>query len=293
MTVADSQGAARQAPLFAVSPEQVNFLIPAGTAPGAATVTIRGTTPTSSGRVEVRAIAPALFSANGSGRGLAAAAALRIAAGGTRSDGLVTQPDADRGMIAALLDLSPENGEVYLSLFGTGLRGATRWAATINGGMLPVVASAAHSEFAGLDQVNIGPLPAALRNRDEAEIFLTADTVAANRLLVSILTAPEPGAWGRRAELPEANSEMSVAELDGRIYVLGGYPSNRISVRTVQLYDPVANAWRLSTPLPVALNHTMAASANHRIYVIGGQPGAGGAGPFVDTVYEFDPATAA
>jgi N-acetylneuraminic acid mutarotase len=85
---------------------------------------------------------------------------------------------------------------------------------------------------------------------------------------------------------------MAVGELDGKIYVIGGYPANRISVATVQVYDPATDSWRLTTPLPMALNHIMAASANGRLYVIGGQPTAEGNGPFVNTVYEYDPAGA-
>jgi N-acetylneuraminic acid mutarotase len=100
------------------------------------------------------------------------------------------------------------------------------------------------------------------------------------------------GTWGLRADLLEPNSEMSVAELNGKIYVVGGYPSNRVSVRTVQVYDVATDTWRLTTPLPVALNHTVSASVGGKLYVIGGQASAGGAGPFVDTVYAFDPATA-
>lgn len=103
---------------------------------------------------------------------------------------------------------------------------------------------------------------------------------------------PQPGAWGTRAPLIEANSEMSVAELDGKIYVIAGYPSSRISVATVQVYDPVSNRWRLTTPLPAALNHTMPAAVDGKLYIIGGQPGNSSAGPFVDSVYEYDPAKA-
>ena len=33
--------------------------------------------------------------------------------------------------------------------------------------------------------------------------------------------------WSTRADLIEANSEMGVAELNGKIYVLGGYPASR------------------------------------------------------------------
>lgn len=100
------------------------------------------------------------------------------------------------------------------------------------------------------------------------------------------------GRWERRAELPEPNSEMSVAAIDGRIFVVAGYPSSRVSVSTVQVYDPLTDRWELTTPLPRALNHTVAASVDGLLYVIGGQPEAGGAGPFVNTVYAFDPRSA-
>jgi hypothetical protein len=42
--------------------------------------------------------------------------------------------------------------------------------------------------------------------------------------------------WGKRAELIEPNSEFAVAELDGKIYVLGGYPASRETQRIVQVY---------------------------------------------------------
>jgi N-acetylneuraminic acid mutarotase len=105
----------------------------------------------------------------------------------------------------------------------------------------------------------------------------------------STTALPAEGGWGRRASLLEPNSEMSVAEVRGELYVLGGYPSTRVSVRTVQIYNPAEDRWRLGPPLPVALNHSMAAGVGERLYVIGGQTSAGGAGPFVDTVYELDP----
>lgn len=98
--------------------------------------------------------------------------------------------------------------------------------------------------------------------------------------------------WGTRAPLIEANSEMAVAELDGKVYVLGGYPSTRVSVRTVQVYDPANDTWELTTPLPRPVNHPMAASVNGKLYFIGGQVSSSGSGPFLNEVHEFDPATA-
>jgi N-acetylneuraminic acid mutarotase len=95
--------------------------------------------------------------------------------------------------------------------------------------------------------------------------------------------------WSTRANLIEANSEMGVAELAGRIYVLGGYPASRITVNTVQVYDSASNTWQLTAPLPLGVNHPMPAVANGKIYVIGGQTDTGSA--YVNNVQEFNPAT--
>jgi N-acetylneuraminic acid mutarotase len=95
--------------------------------------------------------------------------------------------------------------------------------------------------------------------------------------------------WSTRAPLIEANSEMGVAELDGKIYVIGGYPASRITVNTVQVYDSASDTWQLTSPLLLGVNHSMPAVANGRIYVIGGQTDAGSA--YVNTVQEFNPAT--
>ncbi len=103
---------------------------------------------------------------------------------------------------------------------------------------------------------------------------------------------PPPGQWGERAELLEANSETAVTHLDGKIYVIGGYPSTRVTVDTVQVYDVASDAWSLTTPVPIPINHTMAAAVGGKIYVTGGQTDAGGSGSFTDRVFELDPVPA-
>jgi hypothetical protein len=95
--------------------------------------------------------------------------------------------------------------------------------------------------------------------------------------------------WGTRANLIDANSEMGVAELNGKIYVLGGYPASRVTVNTVQVYDTASNTWQLTAPLLLGVNHSMPAVANGKVYVIGGQTDTGSA--YVNNVQEFNPAT--
>ncbi len=101
--------------------------------------------------------------------------------------------------------------------------------------------------------------------------------------------AQEPGQWAQRAPLLAPNSEFAVAELDGRLYILGGYPADRETVKTVQIYDVATDRWELGPDLPERNNHGMAASVNGKLYLIGGQTEASGE-TYVDTVYELDPA---
>ncbi len=82
---------------------------------------------------------------------------------------------------------------------------------------------------------------------------------------------PAYDGWSLLAPLPVPNSEIGVAELDGKIYVIGGYPWDRKTVATVQVYDSATDKWQVAAPLPVPLNHVMAAGANGKVYVIGGQ----------------------
>jgi len=105
---------------------------------------------------------------------------------------------------------------------------------------------------------------------------------------------PQETIWAEGPPLPAPNSEIAIAELDGKVYVIGGYPSTRVYVNTVQVYDSETGAWSYAAPLPQALHHTMAAAANGRLYVIGGEISANGIaseGVYLDTLYEYDPGT--
>jgi N-acetylneuraminic acid mutarotase len=97
---------------------------------------------------------------------------------------------------------------------------------------------------------------------------------------------PAPGQWGKRAPLLEPNSEFTVTSTGGRIYVLGGYPRGRVSVRTVQIYDIASDSWTLGPALPEVNNHGMAASLDGVVYLFGGQVDPMTA--YVDTVYALD-----
>src|SRR5688572_31086606 len=54
---------------------------------------------------------------------------------------------------------------------------------------------------------------------------------------------PPPGEWGMRAPVPVPLSELALAESNGKLYLMGGYPQNRVTARTVQIYDIAADTW--------------------------------------------------
>ncbi|MEP7337538.1 MAG: SBBP repeat-containing protein, partial [Acidobacteriota bacterium] len=123
--VRDNNGVGRLAPLFFVAPTQVNYLIPPGTALGAATVTITsGDGATSVGTVNITSVSPGLFTANASGTGVAAATVLRIKADNSQSYEAVGQFNPSTGAFTAIpIDLGPADEQIFLLLFGTGFRG--------------------------------------------------------------------------------------------------------------------------------------------------------------------------
>jgi|GEM_PF-1966369 len=188
--VKDSVGVERLAPLFFVSSLQVNYLIPAGTVTGNATMTITsGSGAVSIGTAQIAAVAPGLFAANANGQGVAAAIALRVRGDASQSFESVAQFDASQGkMVSVPIDLGPNSDQVFLILFGTGLRFRSNLAAVsarVGGADAQVLFAGAQGGFAGLDQVNL-LIPRSLVGRGEVDVALTVDGKVANTVKVNI-----------------------------------------------------------------------------------------------------------
>ncbi len=188
--VRDSVGAERLAPLFFVAPQQINYLIPEGTGTGAATITVTsGDGSLSIGAVSIAAIAPGLFTANANGQGVAAAVALRVKAGGAQIYEPVSRFDQAQNRFVALpIDLGPPGDQVFLIMFGTGMRNVSSLAAaalTIGGTNAELLYVGAQGEFVGLDQVS-ARLPRSLIGRGEMDVALTVDGRTANTARVAI-----------------------------------------------------------------------------------------------------------
>ena len=185
VTVTDAAGGARLAPLFYVSPSQVNFEIPTGTAQGAATIAIAnpdGTQQTAA--IRIGSVSPGLFALNTSG--LVAAWVLPFVSGVQQALQPVYQVNASGAVVPLPISLGPATEQVYLEMYGTGIRAATNVTVTVGNESVPVLYSLGAPGYAGEDQVNIGPLPQSLAGLGSVDILLTADGQAANIVNVTI-----------------------------------------------------------------------------------------------------------
>ncbi len=186
--VTDSTGQARLAPLFFVSSGQVNFQIPPGTALGTASVEIIGDNGGfSASSVNIATASPGLFTAAANGKGVAAAQVLRIGADNVLRYQQVARLNASNQWEAIPIDLSNAAEQVFLVLYGTGIRGRsspTNIATTIGGVACETLYAGAQGSLVGLDQVNVR-LPRTLAGRGEVDVAFTADGKAANMVRVN------------------------------------------------------------------------------------------------------------
>jgi uncharacterized protein (TIGR03437 family) len=179
--VVDSAGVSRAAPLIYVSPTQVNFLVPDGTAPGTATVTVGG----ASGTVQVAPVAPGLFTLGATA--VAAATAERYSLEGA-DQGPVPVFDCTSGTCKAAPIALDGQSNVYLTLYGTGIRGEANLAnvsATIGGVSVPVAYAGAQGQYPGFDQVNV-QLPGQLHGAGTVNVVLTVDGQASNAVQIAV-----------------------------------------------------------------------------------------------------------
>ncbi len=181
VTVEDSAGVVRNAPLFFVSPTQVNFLLPDGTAPGAATIAIAGNTDSHRSELLIKPVAPGLFGAEG----LAAANVFTFRGGETLSTNTI-QAGAGGSLELVPIDLGPDDQQVFLILYGTGIRHhAGVVTAKIASATIEAAYAGPQGTFAGEDQINI-ELPKSLRGAGLVDVVLSVDGQTTNTVKIHI-----------------------------------------------------------------------------------------------------------
>ena len=185
VNVTDSSGVTRPARLLSVSPTQVIYEIPAGTALGAATLTIKaGDGVTTTGQLQVAAVSPGVYTLNANG--LVKAFALRVS-NGVQFVEDVYEIDGTGAVIAHPITIS--NGDpVYLIAYGTGFRAANADVAVSIGEIgAPVLYAGPQGVVAGTDQFNILiPPDLAAGGQRVVPLILTAAGQIANTVNLTV-----------------------------------------------------------------------------------------------------------
>ena len=181
--VKDAAGNTREAQLYFISANQINYVVPDQTSVGTATVTMTKNGQTvGSGTIQVAAIAPGIFAANGNGQGAASAEAVKYPAQTWQFTG--TCP-AVGSCVTVPFDVGTAATPVYLELYGTGIRGTKSSVTATIGGTAAAATWGVQSQYPGMDQVNL-LVPTSLAGRGEVDVVLTVDGVAANTVRVNI-----------------------------------------------------------------------------------------------------------
>jgi len=177
VTIVDSAGNELNAAIVGVQADGIDYLVPRGAAIGKAIAIVStqegiiGATP-----MEIEPVAPSLFTT--ADRFTPTALLQRVKADGSESYETLTGP----------IDLGAENEQVFLLLFGTGIRGATgirKATARVADRETEVVFAGPHDGFDGLDQVNLR-LPRNLAGAGKVDVAINVDGWNSNTVTVNI-----------------------------------------------------------------------------------------------------------
>jgi uncharacterized protein (TIGR03437 family) len=196
VTITDSANRQQNALLLFVSPNQMNIYLPPGLATGPAVLSFPttglplgvGTAALRNVAVTINRVAPALFSMSGTGSGVAAATGVRQVIS-TQAQGPVPVFQCDAPGSCTVVPIDPGvDAPVYLSFYGTGIRGASSLdnvSVKIGNVTLKPTYAGPQSQTPGLDQINV-PLGLSLRGAGLVDVTVTIDGVTSNAVQVNI-----------------------------------------------------------------------------------------------------------
>ncbi|MCP4631844.1 MAG: hypothetical protein GY855_02880 [candidate division Zixibacteria bacterium] len=90
-------------------------------------------------------------------------------------------------------------------------------------------------------------------------------------ICLPLLVSAQNGYWFNRVDMPTPRQEILPGELDGKIYVIGGWLNGGSGITDiVEVYDPATDTWTTAPPLPINRHHCAVVSVDGILYVIGG-----------------------
>lgn len=179
-----------RAPLFVVTPNQINFQIPEETRPGPIILSIFNNQTGQSfyETLHVTTVAPAIFTANADGSGAPAGVAFRLRGSQQTYEVIVRLDAGQMKLVPSPIDLGGTNDTVFLVVFGSGIRGRSSLSevkVTIGGEPAEVTFAGPVPVFVALDQLNIR-IPRSLAGRGEVKVVITIDGRVANSFIINI-----------------------------------------------------------------------------------------------------------
>jgi uncharacterized protein (TIGR03437 family) len=185
-TITDISGNATPIALIAVTPGQIDAVLPAGLQAGPAVVNLTTSSGAQiTGDATLAAAAPSLFSANQTGKGTAAAQVVIGHADGSQTLIPAIATCTSSGCTPIPIDLGSSTDQAYLVLFGTGIRGASAVTAMVGNTPCQVAFAGPQGTYFGLDQVDV-ELPQSLAGSGTVNVMITAAGQTANTVTVDI-----------------------------------------------------------------------------------------------------------
>lgn len=95
-------------------------------------------------------------------------------------------------------------------------------------------------------------------------------TVLLLLLLAATAQAQPPGRWESKPAAPAPRQEAAFAELDGKLYLAGGFEYGGADSARHEVYDIASESWTVATPVPEPAHHLAGAALDGKVYYLGG-----------------------
>jgi uncharacterized protein (TIGR03437 family) len=139
--------------------------------------------------IEIAVVSPAVFSANSSGKDLAAANIQRVRVDGSQSfEAIATWDAAQNKIVPVPIDMGEAGEELYLVLYGTGIRSRIDLIsvrATVNGEDTEVLYADTQGYFVGVDQINL-KLNRKLAGKGDVDVKLLVEGKVVNTVRINL-----------------------------------------------------------------------------------------------------------
>jgi hypothetical protein len=128
------------------------------------------------------------------------------------------------------------------------------------------------------------------RLNDSKIKFVVFGLIISGFLSTAMVCLAAENTWTIKSDMPTARGFVSGCVVDGKIYVIGGFPTHYSVTDAVEMYDPVADTWTRMANMPSGRCGHATCTLDGKIYVFGGTS-PDGYSAAKKNVYEYDPQT--